>query len=73
MDNKNLQFKTNLNCSSCVSKVTADLDGAQGINQWNVDTSNSDKILTVESTGITEQEVIEIIGKKGFKAELYFL
>lgn len=73
MENKNLQFKTNLNCSSCVSKVTADLDNAQGINNWNVDTTNSDKILTVASEGITEQEVIEIIQKKGFKAELYFL
>ncbi|WP_121967323.1 heavy-metal-associated domain-containing protein [Myroides sp. N17-2] len=73
MENKNLQFKTNLNCSSCVSKVTADLDSAQGINNWNVDTTNSDKILTVASEGITEQEVIEIIQKKGFKAELYFL
>lgn len=73
MENKNLQFKTNLNCSSCVSKVTADLDSATGINNWNVDTTNSDKILTVASEGITEQEVIEIIQKKGFKAELYFL
>lgn len=73
MENKNLQFKTNLNCSSCVSKVTADLDNAQGINNWNVDTTNNDKILTVASEGITEQEVIEIIQKKGFKAELYFL
>lgn len=73
MENKNLQFKTNLNCSSCVSKVTADLDSAEGINNWNVDTTNSDKILTVASEGITEQEVIEIIQKKGFKAELYFL
>ncbi|WP_413513191.1 heavy-metal-associated domain-containing protein [Myroides odoratus] len=71
MDTKNLQFKTNLNCSSCVSKVTADLDDAEGIKEWKVDTSTSDKLLTVEANGITEQEVIEIIGKKGFKAELY--
>ena len=26
MESKNLQFKTNLNCSNCVSKVQADLD-----------------------------------------------
>lgn len=73
MDTKNLQFKTNLNCSSCVSKVTVDLDGAEGIKEWNVDTSSSDKILTVEADGITEEAIIEIISKKGFKAEAYVL
>ncbi len=69
MENKNLQFKTNLNCSNCVSKVQADLDNANGISEWNVDTTNNDKILSVKSEGITEEEVIAIIKKKGFKAE----
>lgn len=71
MESKNLQFKTNLNCSSCVSKVQADLDSADGIKEWNVDTTNSNKILTVKSEGITEDEVVIIIKKKGFKAESY--
>lgn len=73
MENNNLQFKTNLNCSSCVSKVTEDLDQALGANQWAVDTSNSDKVLTVKSEKLTEQEVIDIISKKGFKAEVLSL
>ena len=64
-----LQFKTNLNCSNCVSKVQADLDNAGGICEWNVDTTNADKILTVKAEGITEDEVVAIIKKKGFKAE----
>lgn len=70
MEKNSLQFKTNLNCSSCVSKVTADLDEALGSNEWNVDTSNSDKILTVKSEKLTGEEVINIIQKKGFKAEV---
>ncbi len=69
MENKEFKFKTNLNCGGCVSKVKSDLDSAEGIYAWNVDTDNADKILTVDSKGITENEVIEIITSKGFKAE----
>lgn len=69
MENKEFQFKTNLNCGGCVSKVKSDLDNAEGICHWNVDTDNSDKILTVSSKGVTEEEVIAIIKSKGFKAE----
>ncbi len=69
MENKEFQFKTNLNCGGCISKVQSDLDNANGICEWNVDTANSDKILTVKSEGISEDEVIAIIRKKGFKAE----
>jgi len=69
LTNKKLQFKTNLNCVSCVSKVKTDLDNANGLTEWNVDITNDDKILTVDSNGITEDEVISIIKSKGFKAE----
>ncbi|TDQ24016.1 heavy-metal-associated domain-containing protein [Tenacibaculum caenipelagi] len=66
--NKELQFKTNLNCGGCVSKVQSDLDNATGICHWNVDTNNEDKILTVSSKGITKEEVVAIIKSKGFQA-----
>lgn len=69
METKEFQFKTNLNCGGCVSKIQSDLDNAEGIHHWNVDTENSNKILTVSSKGITEDEVITIIKSKGFKAE----
>lgn len=69
MENRNLKFKTTLNCGGCVSKVQADFDNAEGIQDWKVDTENPDKILTVKSSGITEEEVIDIVKSKGFKAE----
>lgn len=69
MENKEFQFTTNLNCGGCVSKVQADLDNAVGVDKWNVDTSDADKILTVKSESITAEEVITILKKKGFKAE----
>jgi len=69
MENQELQFKTTLNCGGCISKVQPDLDSADGIAQWNVDISNQDKILTVISSGISAQEVVDIIKRKGFQAE----
>lgn len=70
MENKELKFKTNLNCGGCVSKVQSEFDNAEGICHWNVDTDNSDKILTVNSEGISEDEVIKIVQSKGFNAEV---
>ncbi len=69
MENTNFQFKTNINCSSCVTKVTPFLNDAEGIGQWEVDTTNREKILTVKSEGANEQEVIEAVQKAGFKIE----
>lgn len=68
MESKESQFKTNLICGGCVSKVSADLDSVDGIYEWNVDTTNADKILTVKAEGVSEEEIIEIIKKKGFNA-----
>lgn len=69
MENKNLQFKTTLNCGGCVAKVKSDLDNAKGIVDWSVDTNNADKILTVHSDGASEEAIIAIIKSKGFNAE----
>ncbi|MBN9293848.1 MAG: cation transporter [Flavobacteriia bacterium] len=69
MENKEFQFKTNLNCGGCVSKVKPGLDQAAGISEWDVNITNADKILTVKSEGITEEEIIALIKSKGFKAE----
>jgi len=69
MENKEFQFKTNINCGGCVASVKPHLDKAEGICHWSVDTDNADKILTVQSNGITKEQVIETIRKAGFKIE----
>lgn len=69
METKQLHFKTNINCNGCITTVKPHLDTASGINSWNVDTTNKDKILTVESSGITSEEVIATIQKAGYKIE----
>lgn len=68
-NNQKLEFKTTLNCGGCVSKVKPALDAAQGIAEWHVDTDHQDKILRVDSNGISPQEVIELVKEKGFNAE----
>lgn len=71
MENKEFQFKTNINCSGCVAMVKPHLDQAPGISEWEVNTENRDKILTVKTEGMTEQQVIELVTKTGFKAEIF--
>ena len=69
MENKNLQFKTNINRGGCVASVKPHLDNADGICHWEVDTTNKDKVLTVKSEGMTEQEIIDTVKKAGFTIE----
>ncbi|MEZ2414951.1 heavy-metal-associated domain-containing protein [Muriicola sp. E247] len=66
---KTLKFKTNINCGGCVSKVTPFLNEHEGIDSWEVDTVNPNKILTIESNGATEQDVKDTLGRIGFKVE----
>ena len=65
---KKLQFKTNINCSGCVAGVTPTLNATPGIAQWEVNTENPDKVLTVTTDSLTEQEVVKAVEKAGFKA-----
>ncbi len=67
--NQNFQFKTNINCGGCIAAVKPHLDNEEGIGEWEVDITNKDKILTVKSEGISEQEVIETVQKAGYKIE----
>lgn len=68
-DPKTFTFKTNINCGGCVSQVKPALDASKGIDEWNVDTSSSDKTLTVKTTGVSAGEIIETVTRAGFKIE----
>lgn len=64
-----LKFKTNINCGGCIKAVTPHLDKAEGVKNWQVDTNNPDKILTIEADGTNAQAVKQVVEKAGFKAE----
>ncbi len=69
MENSKFQFKTSINCGGCISKIKSDLDNAKGIADWRVDTGTSDKILTIIANGITREELMDIVKRKGFIIE----
>jgi copper chaperone len=63
------KFKTNINCSGCVAKVTPALNENKDIKEWNADTANPDKILTVQTETLTAEQVKTIVNQAGYKAE----
>jgi copper chaperone len=65
-----LSFKTNINCNNCIAKVKPFLNQVESIENWQVDISNADKILSVSGEEeLTSTEVIEAVQKAGFKIE----
>ncbi|MBC7920654.1 MAG: heavy-metal-associated domain-containing protein [Ferruginibacter sp.] len=65
-----LRFKTNIKCGGCVAKVTPHLEADQAIESWQVDTTNPNKLLTVEGENLDAEHVTEIVKKAGFRAEV---
>lgn len=70
MENKTFKFKTNINCEGCITAVKPHLDNAQGVSDWEVDTANKDKILTVSSNGASQDQVIQVVQQAGYKIEV---
>ncbi len=65
-----LRFKTNINCGSCIRAVTPALNQQVGANNWQVDTANPDKVLTVNTSAATPEQVLQAVEAAGFDAEL---
>lgn len=64
------KFKTTINCSGCLVKVTPILNQVVGEDNWEVDIQNPNKTLTVATDDIVpEEQIIQAIKKVGFKAE----
>ncbi len=66
---KTLRFKTNMKCSGCTDTVTPFLNSVPEIKKWEVDTTNKDKILTVDFDGTNEQIIVKKVEEAGFKIE----
>lgn len=64
---KKLKFKTNINCGGCIQKVTPHLDALENAT-WAIDTTDENKVLTVEGAEITGQAVIEKVEVAGYHA-----
>lgn len=64
-----LKFKTNINCSGCIAKVSNTLNETVGKENWSVDTSVPEKTLTVNTKTLTGDEIETAIKSVGFKIE----
>ncbi|PHR47991.1 MAG: hypothetical protein COA32_05535 [Fluviicola sp.] len=64
---KTLKFKSNINCTGCLSKVTPILNQEKRIEKWDVDLKHDDRILTVETNHLSIDEVKQTVQKAGFK------
>lgn len=64
-----LKFKTNINCGGCIASVSPFLNAMKGIDKWEVDTTNPNKILSVQTDQLNAEEIKKTIEKAGFKAE----
>ncbi len=63
------KFKTNINCGGCIASVTPFLNKLENI-EWQVDTENPDKILSVQSDSVSVEEIIEAVKSAGFEIEV---
>ena len=61
-----LVFKTNVTSKKKVSKVSPLLTSYPGIQQWNFDLDDCDKILRVEGRNFTADGIILLLKETGF-------
>jgi len=65
-----LKFKTNIKCGGCIAAVTPALNNLDGLEKWEVDTTNPDKVLTIQGKEeLTPQQVVSALKEKGYNAE----
>jgi copper chaperone CopZ len=62
-------FKTNINCGSCVKAVTPRLQQIDGLISWNVDTDNPDKVLHVAMATDVSAAIVAAVQKAGFQIQ----
>jgi len=67
---KTLKFKTNINCSNCLAKVTPKLNEQVGIESWSVDLEDPDRTLTVQTVELEPEAVKKAVLKAGFLANV---
>ena len=64
-----IQVKTSAKCAGCVAKIAGQLNAFLTPDQWSVDLSSPDKVLTV-TADVPAEKVVEAVRAAGFKAQL---
>jgi copper chaperone CopZ len=64
-----LKFKTNINCSGCVSAITPFLNRSRELEEWKVDLNDPDKVLIVTGKKLDAQRIIGLVEEAGFEVK----
>jgi copper chaperone CopZ len=62
-----LRFKTTINCGNCIKAVTPTLNQEVGAGNWQVDTANPDKVLTITSGQVPVAQLLAAVEEAGFR------
>jgi len=62
-------FKTNIRFKKDLLLIAPLLDRAPAILNWNVDRSDVDKVLRIESLHLQAQEIISLVQQAGYHCE----
>lgn len=63
-----MKFKTNINCDGCIAAVQPYLDELDGVRNWQVDTQNPKKYLTVEGD-VSPDAIQKAVKAAGYQIE----
>lgn len=59
-------YKTNLRCSSCLESLKPIIDQEPGITHWEVELDSPDKVLTVEGSSFTDEQIQSALKRAGY-------
>lgn len=62
------RFNTNINCGGCVKAVSAFINKVPGVERWEVDTQNPQKVLTVEGS-MAVSAILDAVKAAGFSID----
>jgi copper chaperone len=63
------KFKTSIKCGGCIAAVSPFLDKVIGIEKWEVDTANLDKVLTVTCDLVDTSSIENAVKEAGYSIE----
>lgn len=66
---KTTTFKTNAKCGGCVARIGEQLDRIMPHENWSVDLTTPDRILTVTSD-LTEEAIVSAVRQAGYTAQV---
>lgn len=61
------RYKTDLRCQACVQTIAPILAEEPGIRSWHADVAGPDKVLTVETDGVSRRRIEDLLGRAGYR------